>query len=338
MNAHDIKQWIVENKKIPELLEDLGCQHVKYHSDNYITCANPPPGDNKQAVTVYLPNLNVVNYTRDLPQPSDIFTLVEYYKNINFFYSLRYVCELFGLDLYKDINADLPESLKITKMLKRMNSGETENDQDTPIKVIPDSILSYYRPFVNDFWLKDGVHYDVQREWELGYDEYTNRITIPIRDELGNLCGVKGRIFKKEITDDELKYYYLEPCPRRKILYGLYKTFSYIKESNWAYIGEAEKFCHQLWSYGYKNSVATSGDEVSDTQIEKLSRLGVPVCFAFDQDITQEKIEKIAKRFIEGIEVWAIYDKGGILEAKESPSDNLEKWKHLVKNNVYKIR
>jgi len=340
MNAQDIKKWIFDNDKISELLESLGCQHIRYHSSGYFTCGNPPPADNKQAITVYVPNLNVVNYTRDLPQPSDIFTLIEFYKNINFFYSLKYVCELFGLDIYQDTNKDLPESLKITRMLKKMNSGKTDEDEDVSIKIIDEKVLQYYKTCVNDFWLNDNVSYEIQREWELGYDEYSNRIIIPIRDEIGNLCGVKGRLFKKELNEEEqkVKYLYIEPCPRNKILYGLYKTYPYIKEQGCVIVNEAEKACHQLWSYGYKNCVSTGGEKVSKTQIDKLSRLAVPIWFAFDQDVSEEKIRHIADQFIDGIEIWTIFDKNNLLKEKEAPADRKEIFEELIKNNLYRIK
>ena len=164
------------------------------------------------------------------------------------------------------------------------------------------------------------------------YDPCTNRIVIPIYDEHKNLVGVKGRLFKEKLSEDDLKYLYLEPTPRNQILYGLYKTYPYIKQENWVWVGEAEKFVLQLWSYGYQNSVATSGEKVSKCQIDKLSRLAVPICFAFDEDVSREKLQHIADQFIDGIEIWTIVDKDNILDEKESPSDNIEKWNELIKD------
>lgn len=42
--------------------------------------------------------------------------------------------------------------------------------------------------------------------------------------------------------------------------------------------------------------------------------------------------------FLNGIPVYAIIDKDHILDNKESPSDNPEKFKHLIKNNIYSLR
>ena len=77
----------------------------------------------------------------------------------------------------------------------------------------------------------DNISYEVQREFEIGYDDFSNRITIPIRDEIGSLVGVKGRLFQRELTDDEMKYLYIEPCNRSQILYGLHKSIPYIERT-----------------------------------------------------------------------------------------------------------
>ena len=41
--------------------------------------------------------------------------------------------------------------------------------------------------------------------------------------------------------------------------------------------------------------------------------------------------------FMDSISVYAIIDGDGILDEKESPSDNPEKWSFLVKNNICTI-
>jgi hypothetical protein len=41
--------------------------------------------------------------------------------------------------------------------------------------------------------------------------------------------------------------------------------------------------------------------------------------------------------FMDGISVYAIIDKDDILDEKESPSDNIEKWHKLVQNHIYQI-
>jgi DNA primase len=268
---------------------------------------------------------------------TDIFSLVGFINQCNFFESMLWCCNVLGLDYYHEPTLELPESLRITKMLMKMKSNDDEED-DTPIRVLDESILNYYKPYVNDFWYNDHVPYLVQREWELGYDESTNRITIPIRDELGQLVGIKSRIFKQKIEEWEQKFLYLEPCPRNKILYGYHKTNKAIKETGKCYCFEAEKSVHQLWSYGYRNSIAFMGKKVGQQQINKLSRIDCDIVLCMDQDVSKEEVEKLANRFIDGIQIYAIYDEDKVLGDKESPADDPEKWEYLVKNNIYRIK
>lgn len=335
-----MKEYILDNNYVSFILESLGCHHIK-NKDEYIICANPD-GNNTNAVTVYLnANLTVINYTRSLnseKKSHDIFDLAGFYLNLNFFETVKQVCGWIDLDYYKDWDEDLPESLSITKMLMEMNSGGENEEEDIALKPIPETILSYYYPYVNDLFADDNISYSTQRIFEVGYDDYTNRITIPIRDELGNLVGVKGRLLKKELDDNDVKYLYIEKCCRSQILYGLHLTYPYIQREKCVYICESEKGVMQLYDMGIYNAVATGGKKVSQAQIDNLSRLCVPLIFCFDKDVEQSEIEDLANRFIENIDIYALIDSDNILDNKESPTDDPQKFKELNERYKYKIK
>lgn len=339
MDIPMMKEYILENEYVETILENLGCHHIKNKGD-YITCGNPD-GDNQSAVTVYLnTNLTVVNYTRSLNNKKchDIFDLAEFYLKINFFEAVKQLCDWISLDYYKDWNEDLPEAIRLTKLLLELDSGVNTEEDNAPLKPIPEIILSYYYPYVNNMFKKDGISYEVQKLFEIGYDDFTNRITIPIRDELGYLIGVKGRLFAKELKEDDIKYLYLEPCNKSKILYGLNKSYDYIKQEQCVYVGESEKFTMQLWSMGFRNAVSTGGKQISNTQIEKLTRLCVPIILCMDKDVQKDELKEIANKFTESVAIYALLDNDNILNDKESPSDNPYKFKHLINNNKYLIK
>lgn len=340
MNISHLKQYIYDNEKIEDILQDIGCGHIKNHSNEYYTCSNYD-GDNRSAITVYNnESLTCINYTRnmvDSKRTTDLIDLICYNKHLNFVQGLKYITDFLGLDYYQDFNEELPESLLLTQMIFDMSS-EKDINEEVNIKPINEKILSYYKNYVNDLFYKDNIDYDTQQEFGIGYDESTNRITIPIYSELGHLVGVKGRLFKESLDEDDLKYIYLEPTPRYAILYGLNKTIEHIKNSGVVYVFESEKAVMQMWSYGYLNSVATGGKRVSNHQIALLSRLGAKVVICFDKDVTLEDIEELGNRFVDGISLYYIKDNDNILDEKESPSDNPDKWEHLRKNNIYKLK
>lgn len=340
MDIGYLKSYILENSLIPVILENLGCTHVRFNGEYYK--AQNKDGNNRNAITVYCnDNISVIDYTRQLSEDErthDIFDLVKFFESCNFFEAVKKVCDWIELDYYTDPIEELPESIRITQLIATLEKEDGEYDEDKPIKPISEKILSYYKSYVNDFFYNDGISYSTQREFEIGYDDFTNRITIPIRDEIGTLVGVKGRFFEKELHENDLKYIYIEPCNRSKILYGLNKTLPYIECKGIAYVCEAEKGVLQLYSMGYCNAVATGGKKVSNTQIDKLTRLCCDICFLFDKDVSREEIENIANRFIDSVKVYAVIDTEGLLDEKESPTDNEEKFKKLIANNMELIK
>ena len=341
MDVQELKNYIYENKYVEQILDSIGCHHIKYHPSNeYWSCANAD-GDNNGAIVIYDNEfLMCMNYTRQMVKGNrntDLIDLVCYTKYLTFPQGLKFICEEIGISYYHDFEEDIPESFRILQMIADMNANITE-EKEKPLIPISEHILSYYKPYVNNIFYEDNIDYKTQREFEIGFDEETNRYTIPIRSEIGDLVGVKGRYFYREVPENENKYIYLEPCSKSKILYGLHKTLEYIKAQGVVYVFESEKAVMQLWSYGYKNAVSTGGKTISRHQVELLVRLGVKIVFCFDKDVEKSEYENIALMFPDNIPLFYMFDEDNLLDGHESPSDDSNKWQKLKENNVYKLR
>ena len=338
MQVNELKEYLLNNELCEDVLTALGCGHVRNRGE-YISASNPDGGDNKQAITLYLnENLNCIDYTRQISKTkraTDIFDLVAYFKQCTFAESMKWVCDTVGLDYYHEPD-DVPESLLIIKMLKEMSIGCDEED-NTPLKPISEDVLRYYLPYGNKMWEDDNVSLSTQRFFELSFDPCTNSVAIPIRDEIGTLIAIKARRVEYNPDVNESKYFFLEPGAKSQVLYGLYQNSKLIQTRGGVYVGESEKFTHQLYDMGYFG-VSTGGSKVSKRQIEMLTRLAVKIVFCFDKDISEEELQNITGGFMDGIDVYAILDKDNILDEKESPSDDPKKWSYLVKNNIYKIK
>ena len=337
MVVSDLKQYILNNDHTEQILSELGCHHI-INKGEYITCGNRD-GDNKQAITVYLnENLTCINYTRSLSNDKrthDIFDLICFVEDLTFPEALKWTCDTLGLDYYQEPE-DRPESLEILKMILDMNE-DSDSEDNSPLKPISEEILCYYFNYGNNMFEDDNIPLSIQKEFEVGYDPSTNYITIPIRDELGSLVGVKGRWFG-DAGEVNNKYLYLEKTNKSKLIYGYYQNKEYIKNSTKLFIAESEKAVMQLAGMGYRNVVSTCGKTISKTQVELIARTGCSPVFAFDKDVDEEELKSIADMFMDGISVYAIIDKDDILEEKESPSDDPNKWIKLVKNHIYQIK
>lgn len=337
MDVQSLKEYILDNDKLPEILQEIGCHSIHNHG-GYITCGNKT-GDNKSAIVVYInENLTVVNYTRSMTnnkRTTDIFDLICYNEDCSFPEALKFCCNLFGLDYYQEPE-DIPESLQILKMLQQMATEEGVND-DTPLKPINEKILSYYFPYGNKLWEDDGISLSTQRLFEVAFDPMTNSIVIPIRDEQGSLVGIKARRMEYDPDSGLSKYFFLEPCSKSRVLYGLFQNIKLIQLTGVVWVGESEKFVQQLYDMGYYG-VSTGGTKISKAQVEMLTRLNAKIVFCYDEDVDEEQLKGISDMFLDGIPVYAIIDKEHILENKESPSDNPKKFQYLIKNNIYNLR
>lgn len=336
MDIRDLKDEILNRELIPDILSELGCHHIQDRGE-YFSCGNRD-GDNPRAIVVYKNEyIGCVNYTRQITKnnrAADIFDLIAFVQDCTFAEAMKFVCNLAGIDFYSEPD-DIPESLQIIRMLKEMSIFE-DDENSAPIKPISEKILSYYLPYPNKMFEKDGISLEVQQEFCLGYDPQSNRVTIPIRSSIGDLCGVKGRLLG-EADEYNPKYLYIEPIVKSKVLFGLHENKEYIKNSNQIFIFEAEKSVLQCASNGVRNCVALGGKSISKIQAELIIRTGCTPIIALDKGIDVEEIYNAASIFPDNIPVYYIYDTDNILFDKQSPSDDFIKFKQLVANNIYAI-
>lgn len=347
MDAHDLKEKIINDDKVIDVLEALEMHHINDKSDKYISCAMPD-GNNPKSTIVYRDNLFVDAYTRNIKDVyggSDIISLVSFVNGTYFSESIKWICDVCGYDYFGQDQKKSRLAEWVRYMWKVAKEGS--NDDEEKLKPIDEKILNYFGRYGNPLFLNDGISYETQWEFELGYDLNFHMITIPIRDELNFLVGVKGRLFKELIEEWESKYLYIQPCAKSQVLFGLNKTKPYIKEKNEVIVVESEKAVMQLWTMGIRNAVAISGHILSNTQVKKLSYLGVSIVLAYDEGAELGKDGKIDKKFypnefnkfLDNQEVHCIYDKSKkILNKKESPSDNPDKWNKLYKDYKMKVR
>ena len=131
MQVDELKEYLLNNDLVENVLSALGCGHVRNHGD-YISASNPD-GDNKNAITLYInENLNCIDYTRTISKTkraTDIFDLVAYFQDCTFPEAMKWVCDVVGSDYYKEPE-ELPESLLIIKMLKEGMDSDSKAIQN----------------------------------------------------------------------------------------------------------------------------------------------------------------------------------------------------------------
>lgn len=355
MKPKEIKEYIYQEKKIPTILEKLGMHNIKYHEaattkDGYYSCAMPT-GDNLSSTVVFdSPYLYSSSYTRDIGDENgvkDIISLITFVKKyetdknkkFDFVMSMNWLHDILGLPKEDEFNIKPITVCKPFEAFKdRLRANEKQKNKRN-IKIYDDEVFDKYRYceyYENDFE-KDNIPISVQ--YHFGVTQYTDLkyyypihfFVIPIIDEIGNIVGIKLRYAKA--WQKKNKYVYPESCEKSSVLYGLYQTKRYIQQAKELIICEAEKGVMQLWNYGYKNAVAVSGHSISQVQLEKILKLEVDkVVIAFDQDIKESILLTEYEKLSSFVETTCIIDLDHILDEKESPMDNPEKWEKLYNN------
>ena len=169
--------------------------------------------------------------------------------------------------------------------------------------------------------------------WELGFDPYTDRITIPIRDVYGNLIGFKGRKINED--DPYPKYMILgdsrgtnrfgfDPYHKSEIVFGLDK----FREKHDEYpapsvvIVEGELNVIAMDQKGF-DAVGVAGSEFSQTQCELINKYCDSVIVYFDNDPAGWKgTRKVIEMISSLVEVRAVLNAPG--DAAELSPDKIK--------------
>lgn len=138
-----------------------------------------------------------------------------------------------------------------------------------------------------------GFNQKTLENWQIGYDQISDRITIPIRDHEGKLVGFKGRAWRNNtiprymILGDSRNHtrYEFQPYQKSRYVFGLDK----IKDREDLVIVEGELNVIAMGEHGFRSAVGVAGSEFSDRQCELIRRYGWKAIVFLDNDKAGEK-------------------------------------------------
>jgi DNA primase len=135
--------------------------------------------------------------------------------------ALRWLREHFGEVVRKprggSLTADLTARLQSARERLDTRQRILPNEAET---IGPNGIfhLGWRSDHVAAVYMRGrGFAPEVLEDWDIGYDTWTQRVTIPVRDETGTLIGFKGRA----LGDSNVKYLLLGDTEDRAPRYGL---------------------------------------------------------------------------------------------------------------------
>ncbi len=151
--------------------------------------------------------------------------------------------------------------------------------------VMDEALLGIY-DFCPKYMLKRGFSKATLKAWEVGFDHDSERVVLPVRDQLGRLVGLSKRTTKNE----DPKYLHLN-FQKNRHLYGLHRiehrndTIVVEGQTDHLAVWQALQLCPELRDH--VGVVSTMGARVSKEQVDKLARFK-RVILAFDAEVVKD--------------------------------------------------
>ena len=202
-------------------------------------------------------------------------------------------------------------------------------------KNVLDCFVKHYPPE----WLNDGITKEAMDVFDISYSIAHNKIIIPHYDIDGRLVGIRGRALNEWEVENVGKYapihieqtWYKHPLSMN--LYGLNVTKKNIRAHSICFLFESEKSVMQAEGFKLPNcSTAVCGSNFNKYQLNILMKACAPheIVLCFDkeelpgEDKYFNKLWDICQKYKNYCNFSFIYDREGLLDLKQSPTDRGE--------------
>lgn len=226
-----------------------------------------------------------------------------------------------------------------------------KRNSDIQLPIYGEGVLGCFIKKYPTEWLADGISQQAMDKYNIRYSISQNKIIIPhYAAATGVLVGLRGRALNQYDIDTFGKYmpvqvqgvWYKHPLSLN--LYGLYENKETIKQKKICYVFEAEKSVLQMESFDMPNcGVAVCGSQFNKYQLRLLLNLcevnEVVICFDKEEKQGEEvyfnKLWNLCNKYKNYCQFSFIYDRMGLLEMKDSPTDKGEEiFKKLLEKRV----
>lgn len=340
----------LNDDKIKALLDRLDIPYID--KDGYIMCKT----------ACHNIDLEEASYKLYYYKNNHIFVCYTECGNMSIFKFLRHYYETRQIeyDWYRDIYQVILDCSNFTKFdgfaPETYKSMRDKYHIQRKIKQLPeydakclDCFVKYYPPE----WLSDGITKAAMDKFDIRYSISQNKIIIPHYDIDNRLVGIRGRALNEWDIETFGKYmpvqieqiWYSHPLSMN--LYGLNVNKDNIKQERICYLFEAEKSVMQVEGFNMPNcAVAVCGSNFNKYALNILIKYCAPseivICFDKEelpgQDKYFNKLYALGEKYKNYCNFSFIYDRSGLLNLKDSPSDHGEEvFKKLLETRV-KVR
>lgn len=279
----------------------------------------------------------------------DIFSLVQKVKDIDFKASVKYVCQVCGIELTL-----VKKSNNIDNWRSELNQFLPDYELIEPLPYYDDNILKLFHGKYHQLWLDYGISKETMAKYDIGFYARCNQITMPIYHD-NQLVGIRVRALNdwdvargkyrplKDLNNNIYKF------PTNATLYGYDQNKEAIKQNGVVWLVEAEKTVLKFDTWGCHNALAVFGSKVGKQQIRLLTELGVKhIVLMMDSDyhtigddeykLWKEKMMKLIGKLKSYFTVDILYNNMGYDAYKFSPTDYTREQFDILYANRKEVR
>lgn len=258
----------LENIDVPHFLEMMKLRNVEEATQDEYRFSCPFPGHKSgdQNASAYMNSNSTAWYCHGCKRKGNAITFVSDIFNISSFESINHLKEYYGGG-FQNPESTLEDEIN----LHFMEFGKP--DQEPINYSLQLSVLSDFK--INQEMLaylhERGFNRKSIEEFQLGYDDISERIVIPIFDEVGRLVGFKGRSIDPEVKP---KYKVIGGSnygfPRYHVGLVIFAIDKVSEKEKTAIICEGEFNAIAMHQMGYKNAIAAGGSTFTPTHAKKI--------------------------------------------------------------------
>ena len=333
-------QSIVDNLKVSsviELMEKLGATRWRDEGTHIVfptICHNIDPDEASMKLYFYK-NTKLFNCYTECGIQSIFKFMKHYYETRGIEYD--WVTDIYNVIL--DCSSFNPhEGFSVPKYVSLRDKYQSHK-KEVELAEYNRGALDVFVKAYPDEWLRDGISREAMDKFDIRYSISQNKIIMPHYDAGGRLVGIRGRALDPWEVENIGKYmpvkieqtWYKHPLGMN--LYGLYENKENIRKCGVCYVFESEKSVMQCESFSQPNcAVAVCGSQFNKYQLGMLLRECRPqeivICFDREENEGEDKyfykLWSICEKYKNYCNFSFVYDRLGLLDMKDSPSDKGE--------------
>ncbi len=245
-------------------------------------------------------------------ESGDVFTFIQKIEGLEFKEALHKLADRAGVEvktfsgkqgMRKDDKSNLYKVLESATifMQKALGGNEAAKDYLKKRGFTKDIVLKYrigyadpdFQSMMNYLLEKGYSKEDIEKvgliktnDNQKTYDRFRERIMFPIFDTTGKVIAYSGRYIG---TDGERNAKYLNSPEtplfnKSKVMYGFNFAKDAIRKNNFVIVAEGQIDMVMSQSFGFPNTVVTSGTSLTEDHLIQLNRFTDNIVFAFDDD------------------------------------------------------